>query len=70
MVAVFVEVFNIIVADAVAVCRIIPVHCHLVAIVFIQSVAGAKPHESPAVLENAFHGTIRETLFIAQVFES
>lgn len=57
-VAVFIYIPYIIITYAVAVFEVIPVNYHLVPVVPVQTITGAKPNESPAILVNAFNGAV------------
>ena len=60
---------NEIVAQAIGVRWIVLVHYKLVAIVAVQAVLCAEPHEPPAVLEDAQHDALREPLFERDTLE-
>jgi hypothetical protein len=42
----------------------------LVAIVAVEPILGAEPHESPVVLEDAGHRALGETLFDGEAIET
>jgi len=46
-----------------------PQYGKFIAVVFIQAVLGAEPHESPAVLGDAFHNALGKTLFDGDLFK-
>lgn len=57
-VLVFIYIPYVIITNAGAVFGVIPVNYHLVAVVSVQTVTCAKPDKSPAILIDAFNGTV------------
>ena len=56
--AVFINMPDIVIAYTIGVLRVILINSHLVAIIFVQAIAGPKPNEAPAILENDFNGAV------------
>jgi len=67
--AVFINASNVTVAEAKGVFWGVFVHGHLMAVVTVQTVAGAQPDEATMVLMDGFDGTVGEAIFILDVFE-
>jgi len=66
---IFYDVGNKIVAETAFAAGIVAIDRDLIAVVFVESVAGAKPHETPAVLEDGKDIVLRESCIDIQVFE-
>ncbi len=65
-VRVFIEGHDGIVAKAVGIVRIVTVYCERVAIVSVQAILGAKPHESLAVLHNGGYRVLGKAILCSQ----
>jgi hypothetical protein len=59
-----------VVTQAVRIVRVVLVHCETVPVILVESVVGAKPHEALAILEDAVHGTVRESVFNRDALET
>jgi hypothetical protein len=69
VVTVFADAADIAVAETVAIRLIVAVDDHVVAVVAVESIAGADPDEAAAVLKNGFDGAVGEALFAGEVGE-
>jgi len=67
--AVFYDVGNKIIAETAFVAGIVAIDRDLIAIVFVETVPGAKPHKTAAVLEDGKDIVLRETCIDIQMFE-
>jgi hypothetical protein len=66
---IFYDVGDKIVAETAFIAGVIAIDGDLIAVVFVESVAGAKPHETAAVLEDGKDIVLRETRIDIQMFE-
>jgi hypothetical protein len=66
---VFDDVGNKIIAETAFIAGIVAIDCDLIAVVFVEPVPGAKPHKTPAVLEDGKDIVLRESCIDIQMFE-
>jgi hypothetical protein len=63
---ILINTLDIIIAKAITVSRVIPADHYFMAVVPVQSVAGADPDKPPAVLENGFNGAVGQPLLAGE----
>lgn len=66
---VFYDVRDEVIADAAFIPGIIAIDADLVSVVFVESVAGAEPYKTPAVLEDVENIVLGETVIYVQMLE-
>jgi hypothetical protein len=64
---IFIDSLDIIIAKAIAVSRIIPVYHYFMSVIPVESVAGADPDKTPAILEDGFDGTVGQPLLAREM---